>query len=143
MKRKDVLKNLAMYLEQGNKDGFIFHPKFFEELQVLIQGTSGHEKEVLNLLVRQFGYVRDFRRMVHNVDSNEIIKHSIRDYYSLHIQGKGFNLRILMTFFPDNRPVFLTAFYERSGKRVSNYSTHIGTLDDRYEELERGDRDEE
>lgn len=143
MKRKDALKLLAEYLEQGCQDGMIFHPKFFEELRDLLKKASGYEKEILNLLVRQLGYVRDFRRKVNEADGNEKIKHSTRDYYSLHLKGKGFNLRFLMGFLPDDSPIFLVAFYERSGKKVSNYSTFVEVLDERYEEMESENRDEE
>ena len=71
MRRKDALKSLAEHLEQGYQEGMRFHPRFFEELRDLLKNASGYEKEILNLLVRQLGYVREFRRKVNEADGNE------------------------------------------------------------------------
>lgn len=56
---------------------------------------------------------------INEADSNEKLKNtgSETEYYSLHIQNKVMNIRILMTFVGErNTPVFLGMFYERSGK---------------------------
>ena len=142
MTKKEVLQFLATSLEQGYKDGILFHARFLEEFRTLLKDASGHEKEILNLLVRQLGYVRDFGSRVNEVDGNEKIKYGDREYYSLHLQGKEFNLRFLMGFLADESPVFLVAFYERSGKRVSDYSGYIDVLGQRYKEIESEYQDE-
>lgn len=40
--------------------------------------------------------------------------------YSLHL-ANNFNMRILYAFLPDRRPILLTAFYERGGKKNTSY----------------------
>ena len=140
MKKKDVLKLLIQHLTPGEKNKIVIHSKFLKELQELLEDASGCEKDILNLLVRQLGYLRDFEKRVNEVDGNEKLKHTTRDYYSLH--GKGFNIRLLLGFLSENRPVFLVAFFERSGKKISDYSRYIDVLDERYSQMESEDDDE-
>ena len=45
--------------------------------------------------------------------------------YSMHLAGKGFNLRILYAFLANQSPVLLLAFHERAGKRKTDYSGYI------------------
>ena len=45
--------------------------------------------------------------------------------YSMHLAGKGFNIRILYGFLSNGQPALLHAFYERAGKNQTDYSTHI------------------
>nr|DAY52827.1 MAG TPA: protein of unknown function DUF891 [Caudoviricetes sp.] len=45
--------------------------------------------------------------------------------YSMHLAGKGFNIRILYSFLPNRKPVLLLAFYEREGKRKTDYTPYI------------------
>lgn len=136
MKKEEIIQMLQECLEEGNQNGFVFHKQFLQELGALLKNASGSEKEIFNLLVRQLGYVRDFNRRVNEVDSNEIIKHTKRCYYSLHLQGGRFNIRLIISFMMDNTPVFLVAFYERSGKKKTNYSNYIEILDNRFKEIE-------
>ena len=67
------------------------------------------------------------------MNSNCLINRE-KTYYSLHAKGKNFNIRLLMTFNEDYTPVFLAAFYERSGKSKTNYSSWIDVLEQRFQE---------
>lgn len=135
MKRKDALLKLAQSLEDYLQQGFLFHPLFMKEFKELLSGASGNEKEIFALLVKQLNFVKALKNQVYTADGNEIIKYLDREYYSLHLSGKNFNLRLLMTFDGENTPIFLAAFYERSGKRFSDYTQWKKVLANRYAEM--------
>lgn len=92
-------------------------------------------KKIFSLLIKQLNFVKVLGKNVYSADSNEIIKYQERTYYYLNLSGKNFNLRLIMTFNDENEPVFLTAFYERSGKKVSDYSQINKVLNHRYNEM--------
>lgn len=138
MNKKAAFDLLIKYLTEYNAQGFKFHQKFIEELRELIANHSvGHEKELFNLMIKQFGFVNTFSTMVNTADSNEILKdvNSGMDFYSLHIQSKTLNFRLLMTFTSENTPVFLVAFFEKSGKKISSYDKYTPVLKTRYNQI--------
>lgn len=135
MNKRKALEELANYIEQYLKSGFRFHVLFLEEMGELLKKASGSEKEIFTALIKQLIYVKDHGKLVHQINGNEIIKHQERDYYSLHLKGKCFNLRLILTFDDNSSPVFLCAFYERAGKRVSDYTQMKAILKNRYEEV--------
>ena len=79
--------------------------------------------------------MKELGKEIYKADSNEIIKYQERDYYSLHLSGKNFNFRLLMAFGKEDAPIFLAAFYERSGKRISDYSKWYSVISSRYSEI--------
>lgn len=107
MNKKQVLAELVKNLEECSERGYVFHPKFMYEFQVLLKNATG----------------------------NEIIKYQDRDYYSLHLSGKNFNFRLLMAFDEKDTPKFLVAFYERAGKKKTDYAQYKKVLDSRFEEV--------
>lgn len=135
MNKKEALKVLMEELEGYLVEGFRFHKYFIEEFKVLLAKASGHEKEIFILLVKQLNFVAVLGRQVHKSDGNEIIKYQRKTYYSLHLCGKNFNIRLLMTFDEKGNPLFLAAFYERAGKQATNYTEYTSVLDKRYEEM--------
>lgn len=135
MNKKKALELLKENLEKYLVKGYLFHKRFIEELKSLLIDVSGHEKELFALLIKQLDFVKVLGKEVGRADSNEIIKYMEREYYSLHLQAKNFNIRFLMTFDDDENPIFLAAFYERSGKKASDYSQWKGVLQHRYNEI--------
>lgn len=117
MNKKQVLAELVKNLEECSERGYVFHPKFMYEFQVLLKNATGNEKEIFTLLVKQLNFLKELGTNVCKADSNEIIKNQDRDYYSLHLSGKNFNFRLLMAFDEKDTPKFLVAFYERAGKK--------------------------
>ena len=120
MNKKQVLAELVKNLEECSERGYVFHPKFMYEFQVLLKNATGNEKEIFTLLVKQLNFLKELGTNVCKADSNEIIKNQDRDYYSLHLSGKNFNFRLLMAFDEKDTPKFLVAFYERAGKIILN-----------------------
>jgi mRNA-degrading endonuclease RelE of RelBE toxin-antitoxin system len=138
MNKKAALAELAANLEEYLQHGFRFHPSFMEDFKQLLYDASGHEKEIFALLIKQFHYVKTLGKQVYQADGNEIIKYLEKEYYSLHLSGKNLNLRLLMTFDAENNPVFLAAFYERGGKKSSDYTSWKKVLNNRYSQMQKG-----
>lgn len=136
MNKREAFLTLANSLEEYLQKGFEFHPIFMKEFKDLLDGARGHEREIFSLLIKQLNYVSSLGKQVYKADGNEIIKYLNREYYSLHLSGKNFNIRLLMTFDENEDPVFLAAFFERSGKRVSDYTQWKQVLKSRYEKEE-------
>ena len=55
--------------------------------------------------------------------------------YSLHMQSKNYNVRLLISFDDDKNPLFLSAFYERSGKKKTGYEAYTPTANARRNEM--------
>jgi hypothetical protein len=53
----------------------------------------------------------------------------------MHIESKNFNIRILYSYF-DNGEILLHCFYEKEGKSVTEYSTHVPIAISRRNEME-------
>ena len=135
MNKRKILLEMAEMLREYLEKGLLFHKKFAEELKEALVNASGSEGRIFNMLGRQLSYVATLGRNVNKADGNEIIKYQKRRYYSLHIQGNNFNIRLLMTFNKNDVPLFLACFYEREGKSHSDYSQWTSVLDARYEEI--------
>lgn len=55
--------------------------------------------------------------------------------FSLHLQRKEFNIRILYAFLPNSQPVLLLAFYERAGKKKTDYTPYISPALSRFKRI--------
>jgi hypothetical protein len=56
MNKKQVLAELIKNLEECSERGYVFHPKFMYEFQVLLKNATGNEKEIFTLLVKQLNF---------------------------------------------------------------------------------------
>ena len=114
----------------------LYHPKFLDEVdQMLRNELSGKEKEFVKATIQQLTFVRELGKDVNLADSNEILRSGgEQQFYSLHLKRKQFNIRFLIAF-EDNIPLFLCAFFERSGKRQTDYTTYNPVLRSRLTEL--------
>lgn len=84
---------------------------------------KGVEAAVFRILVQRLQLLLSLGVMATNHKEFETIKKS--GLYSMHLAGKGFNIRILYSFLPNRKPVLLLAFYEREGKRKTDYTPYI------------------
>lgn len=87
MRKKDALLLLKQHIEEYSERKFRFHPTFKKEFTQLLKDASGQEKELFSLLIKQFYFVGELGLRVNEADSNEILKYSARDFYSLHLSG--------------------------------------------------------
>ena len=143
MNKEKALELLKNYLDEYG-DGFVFHSSFICEFkEILLKNAQGAEKEVFNLLVKQLSFVNALGIRVDCADGNEKLKgmKSEQEYYSLHIQNKTVNIRLLMTFI-NEVPMFLAAFNEKEGKKTTDYSQWERVIKERSKQI-RGDSCEE
>ena len=143
MNKEKALELLKNYLDEYG-DGFVFHSSFICEFkEILLKNAQGAEKEVFNLLVKQLSFVNALGIRVDCADGNEKLKgmRSEQEYYSLHIQNKTVNIRLLMMF-KNEVPMFLAAFNEKEGKKTTDYSQWERVIKERSKQI-RGDSCEE
>lgn len=124
-----------------NKDGVIVcleeylgtfrcHASLFSEIAGIV-ARSGYERAFFVLLIAQLGILAAQGADAIRFPGFERLKHSGGELYSMHLDGRDFNLRIVYSFLPDRAPVLLTAFFERGGKRTSDYTPYIPTAKER------------
>ena len=141
MNTKDALKQLSDLFD--NYD-FIFRNKFLEELHALLfSELKGKESKFFKCLTNQLKYVHDFGVLVHKTDGHEQIKGFDGHYYSIHIERKEFNIRFLVHISDTGTSHFLCAFYERAGKRHTDYTSYTDVMEQRFREFQKGDADNE
>ena len=137
MNTKEALKQLATLLYGYD---FIFHPKFIDELRSLLcKELKGKEAKFFKCLTNQLKYVHDFGILVHQTDGHEQIKGFDGQYYSIHIEGKEFNIRFLVHISNTGTSHFLCAFYERAGNRRNDYTSYTEVIQQRFLEIKEGD----
>jgi hypothetical protein len=125
MNKDGVLVQLAEYL-----GAFRCHANLFGEIAGIV-AKSGYERNFFALLVVQLHILTAQGKNSIRFAGFECLKHSDGELYSMHLDGRDFNLRILYSFLPDHTPVLLTAFFERGGKRTSDYTPYIPVAKER------------
>ena len=102
-------------------EGIFVHPRLFGELLDIL-AKSGAESVFLKQLIKNLSILsaRGIEATKHK--DFEPIEHGL---YSMHFDYRDFNIRILYAFRDDEEPVLLLAFYERGGKRRTDYSGYI------------------
>ena len=126
MNRDNILEYLLKHLSQ-----FSCHNNFFAEVIALIYG-SGYEKRFFALLTTRLRQLSVMGAQAVKLEEFERINEQL---YSMHFQGRGFNIRFMYSFLPNGEPVFLVPFYERSGKRKTDYTPYIPVATARLEEM--------
>ncbi len=116
MNYDEVIRILSTYLSS-----FRLSPEFLRELAALISG-SGFEAAFFRVLANRLTYLTAFGASAAQSSGFESLERGI---FSMHIDGHGFNDRILYAFLPNREPVFLLAFHERGGKKKTDYSGKI------------------
>lgn len=125
MNRDDILNFLAALL-----GGFVIHDNLIRELSDIIE-RSGFEKKFFNLLLTRLKFLSEHGVNAIQHQEFESLAHTAEGLYSMHLSGRGFNVRILYAFLPSGSPVLLLGFAERSGKRVTSYEAHTPVAKDR------------
>ncbi len=92
-----------------------------DELEEMLAGT-GIEERFFTLLVQRLQILSQYGTSAVRIKEFESIGNGL---FSMHLTGPGFNIRILYSFLPDRNPVLLHAFYERGGKKVTDYTQSI------------------
>lgn len=117
--------------------GFRFYPSFSSELFKLLQKNGrGHEKEIFNLLNKQFDAVLILKDNINHFDGNEILKHIClpKPIYSIHIKNKTVNFRIIIAFNSEGDPCLLCVFNEKSDSKET-YDKYKVLIKERFNEF--------
>lgn len=116
-------------------DDFKMHPDLVTDI-IGILSNSGKEKSFLLKLTNALSFLQTFGKEAHLQPTKQFenLKNE-SNMYSMHIQGSGYNVRILYSFL-DNGSVLLHGFYERQGKAATDYSLAIVIAKKRYKDME-------
>lgn len=125
MNRREITSKIADAFS-----GFDICPRMVTELIEIISGT-GIEKKVLKLLLIRLKLLSIYGAEAITFREFERINETV---YSMHLSQTGFNIRILYSFFDNGKPTLLLCFYERSGKRSTDYSTYLPVAAARFRE---------
>lgn len=119
----------------------VLHPEFASEFSSLVQNT-GLETRVTRALLSQMELIRKFglEALCASGHPNfEKLKGSGSGLYSIHINGNNMNYRVLLTCTSSGK-ILLHTFYERGGKKHTNYAKAIEIAKKRMQELTVGGR---
>lgn len=126
MNKDDVLELLLALL--GN---VIYSTRLVPEIVDII-AKNGQELNFSKTLAIRLRMLSMLGVQATQAKTFEPIKDGI---YSMHLDNKIYNIRILYAFLPSQQPALLLAFYERGGKRKTDYSPYIEPAKARLEEL--------
>ena len=87
-----------------------------------IISKTGHEEDIFRMLVLRLKILSDLGI---NATRHKEFENIGNGLFSMHLAGNGFNIRILYALQSNQQPVFLLTFYERGGKRRTDYSAQI------------------
>ncbi len=116
MNRDKFLVELYKYLSE-----VVFTQELSDSLEDIAVG-SGYESDFFKLLFMRLRQLSVLGVHAVNLEEFENIGSGI---YSMHLASRKFNIRILYAFFPNGQPVLLLAFYERAGKKKTDYTNQI------------------
>lgn len=136
MNTRELLRQLSDYLQCYGHYNFHFHREFAKELITLVTKHVNTHDSFLKQLVTAFNNIRHFTHNIHDVDNHEKLKRC--PFYSIHLQTREYNFRFLISFNNKDEPIFLTAFYERAGKKQTNYDKPIETAQNRLKDIING-----
>lgn len=125
MNKESVLQLLLCHLGE-----FRYHSGLLSELLELLANT-GIEKYFFKQFIKRLSILARFGI---NAVVHEEFENIGQGIYSMHLSAKGYNIRVLYGFLPNSMPVLLLAFYERSGKRKTDYSLHLSPAKNRLQE---------
>lgn len=130
MNRIKLLKEL-----ENSFESFIIHPELITDLTEIIS-NSGAEKSFLSKLKYALNFLKRYGITAHIQPTSQFEKlMETTDLFSMHIEGKAFNVRIIYSF-ADDGTILLHGFYERQGKRATDYSSAVPTAQRRKAEME-------
>lgn len=115
----DVRSLLDNTFENAN---IIIHPKFEDEFLSLIIKT-GEEELIIEILKRLLMVMKSYGNNMYEHKKIEKLK-KCKNISSLHIDTKNNNLRVLFSRLHTGE-ILLHTFYERQGKKRTEYQSHI------------------
>lgn len=142
MNKDEALRLLSEYLSLRQND-FVIHPEFIREIKGLLKKEiKGSEAKFLQQTITQLDNIKLSGKNVHKIDGNEILSGVGNDalgnpwsLYSIHLSSDRYNVRFIIKFDDQSVPFLLYAFYERTGKRKTDYTVPIKISKERFLEI--------
>ena len=116
MNRESALQLLISLLA-----GIEIFPGFIDELVDII-ALSGREMSFIKRLAARLAVLAELGVLATAHKEIEPIEQGI---FSLHVTDRDYNIRILYGFLPNGAPVLLLPFYERGGKKKTDYTPYV------------------
>lgn len=114
---------------------FKYHEAVPEEIYDLVVRT-GRAKEFTNLFAKAVRQLEILGQDVIKLKQFEKLKgKGTNNLYSLHIEGKNLNIRILYSY-GQNSEILLHCFYEKDDSKKGSYEAHIPIAIKRMKEME-------
>ena len=143
MNTNEALKLLLDYLSPLQNYGFKIHPDFIKDIKgILKKELKGSEGKFFQQMVTQLDNIKCSGKNVHKIDGNEILSGVGNDaeghpwdLYSIHLSSDKYNIRFILKFDEQSVPYLLYAFYERTGKRKTDYTVPKKISNERFLEL--------
>ena len=134
MRKEELIKELINTLTKYKDYNFYFHQVFLTEFIKLANKVS-YQENFLTQFVTALTNIREYTYNIYKVDSHEHLINT--PFYSIHLQCKNYNIRLLISFSKRTEPIFLVAFYERAGKNNTGYSKAISCAKIRLQNFEK------
>ena len=142
MNKDEALRLLSEYLSLRQND-FVIHPEFIREIKGLLKKEiKGSEAKFFQQTITQLDNIKLSGKNVHKIDGNEILSCVGNDalgnpwsLYSIHLSSDRYNVRFIIKFDDQSVPFLLYAFYERTGKRKTDYTVPIKISKERFLEI--------
>lgn len=142
MNKDEALRLLSEYLSSRQND-FVIHPEFIREIKGLLKKEiKGSEAKFFQQMITQLDNIKLSGKNVHKIDGNEILSGVGNDalgnpwsLYSIHLSSDRYNVRFIIKFDDQSVPFLLYAFYERTGKRKTDYTVPIKISKERFLEI--------
>lgn len=142
MNKDEALRLLSEYLSLRQND-FVIHPEFIRKIKGLLKKEiKGSEAKFFQQMITQLDNIKLSGKNVHKIDGNEILSGVGNDalgnpwsLYSIHLSSDRYNVRFIIKFDDQSVPFLLYAFYERTGKRKTDYTVPIKISKERFLEI--------
>lgn len=128
MNKDAAIKELLKYIES-----VLYHDLFFSEF-VQIIARSGYERQIFKDLSKSLRILSIMGKQAIQAKDFEQLSYC-EDIYSMHLDSKNYNIRLLYGFLPNEQPVFLVAFFERANKRKTDYTSYIEPALSRFKQM--------
>jgi hypothetical protein len=117
---------------------FEVHPEFTDEFILLISKSGDKD-----IIIDKFETLLD---VINKLGCCNMCKHkqieklqSCRNLYSLHIETKNSNYRVLFSIIKSGK-ILLHTFYEKEGKKVTEYQSHVPIAKTRLDNYIKGEK---
>ncbi|MCD8341220.1 MAG: type II toxin-antitoxin system RelE/ParE family toxin [Clostridiales bacterium] len=130
MNRKKALLLLFQIFNGLLDERFSIHELIQDELLDILK-NSGAEQKVFNLLVARLNLLQFYWERACELREFEPLRNGI---YSMHIDTANMNVRILYAF-NGSKVYLLHAFFERGGKKHTDYTGRIELAQKRLNEM--------